>query len=93
MRNGNYETKTKNHANNANRYRRGRCPMTGKIRYRDHKEAVKALHRAKSAANFETGQYGKTDRLERRNYFCQVCSAYHLTSQEKRESFQMNKVA
>ncbi len=52
------------------------CPTTGKVRFFDHKDAVRALHSIKSAV----GQ-GLGTRKERRSYECPFCKGWHLTSQ------------
>ena len=52
------------------------CPTTGKIRFFDHKDAVRALHSIKGEAG-----YGSGKRKERRSYECPFCKGWHLTSQ------------
>ena len=52
------------------------CPTTGKIRFFDHKDAVRALHFIKGEA-----RYGSGKRKERRSYECPFCKGWHLTSQ------------
>ncbi len=51
---------------------RGRCPVTGKIRYRDELAGLIAL------ADCQT-QPGH-GRRERRAYHCEHCRGWHLTS-------------
>jgi len=46
-----------------------------KIRYPDARSARHALRRARIA-----GVTGSTHRLERRTYWCPICSGWHLTS-------------
>lgn len=55
------------------------CP-SGKIRYRDHLEAVRGLHSTQRAKRYSS------QRREVRSYLCQVCSGWHLTSQADRKS-------
>jgi hypothetical protein len=52
------------------------CPTTGKVRFFDHKDAVRALHSIKSAVGQGLGM-----RKERRSYECPFCKGWHLTSQ------------
>ena len=52
------------------------CPTTGKVRFFDHKDAVRALHFIKGEAG-----YGSGKRKERRSYECPFCKGWHLTSQ------------
>ena len=52
------------------------CPTTGKVRFFDHKDAVRALHFIKGEAG-----YGSSKRKERRSYECPFCKGWHLTSQ------------
>ena len=57
----------------------GTCPVSKKVRFRDHDEAIAALHRAARAREFSLGA---TVRQERRTYSCASCRGWHLTSQE-----------
>ena len=52
------------------------CPRTGKRRFHDHAEAIKALKLTKS----------KTERatVPLRVYECPLCKGWHFTSQEFR---------
>lgn len=53
--------------------REGRYPScSGKRRYRDHQEAVRALRRIKARST--------RDRVPARAYACTVCQGYHLTA-------------
>lgn len=54
------------------------CPVSRKIRFRDHAEAVQALHAAQVARVFSSGN---TQRQECRSYACMACQGWHLTSQ------------
>jgi hypothetical protein len=56
----------------------GTCPASGKTRFRDHSEAVGALHTAAVAREFSGGT---TRRQECRCYSCPACHGWHLTSQ------------
>ena len=58
----------------------GKCP-TGKRRLKDHKDAVRTLHKAKGAGRIELENNGSTKRQETRTYFCDRCKGHHLTSQ------------
>jgi hypothetical protein len=60
-----------------------RCPVTGKVRYRDHAEAVTALHRVLSIRRLHNGPV-PCARRERRGYGCHFCKGWHLTSQPMR---------
>lgn len=53
----------------------------GKKRFRDHREAVKALHQAHKARVFAEIDGIPTVRREVRCYQCDVCAGVHLTSQ------------
>jgi hypothetical protein len=55
----------------------GTCPITRKVRFRDHAEAVAALHAAEVARVFSDGH---TNRHECRSYACSACQGWHLTS-------------
>lgn len=48
----------------------------GKTRYRDHDEAVRALHRFKARST--------RDKIPIRAYECSVCNGWHTTSKEQR---------
>lgn len=48
----------------------------GKVRYRDHTEAVRALHRLETRSERET--------IPVRAYECHRCGGWHTTSQEAR---------
>ena len=57
----------------------GRC-ATQKRRFRDHKEAIGALHGAQAYARLETEACGESRRAECRVYECFSCKGWHLTS-------------
>jgi hypothetical protein len=64
---------------------KGRCPYTGKIRYKDDQEAKAALRRTQSAAQIEREMSGYSKREEKRWFDCTKCSGKHLTSQSEVE--------
>ena len=64
----------------------GKCP-TGKVRMKDHKQAVHTLHRAKGAGFIELANNGSTTRQECRTYFCGRCKGHHLTSKREWTTF------
>jgi hypothetical protein len=66
---------------------KGRCP-SGKIRLRDHDEAIKALHRTQSLAIIALEVTGSTSRAEKRTYYCGMCNGFHLTSKPLAAGFQ-----
>jgi hypothetical protein len=55
----------------------GTCLVSGKVRFRDHREAVRALHSAARAREFSCGE---SHRAECRAYACPACRGWHLTS-------------
>ncbi len=57
-----------------------RCSASGKRRFRDHREAVVALHQAANhrARAIEQGEVSR--RREVRSYRCKKCKGWHLTS-------------
>ena len=59
---------------------RGGCP-TGKVRFRDSREAVAALHGAARARHWASLEGSSTKRGEVRHYECHACRGWHLTSQ------------
>ena len=64
----------------------GKCP-TGKNRLKDHKMAVRSLHKAKGAGVIELANNGSTTRQECRTYFCCMCKGHHLTSKREWSTF------
>lgn len=60
-----------------------RCPLGGKVRFRDKREAVVVLHSA-VASRFLMDAAESCRRQERRVYECKACRGWHLTSQELR---------
>ena len=62
---------------------RGTCPTTGKHRFRDHAEAVEALHSAQNARQRAELAGVASRRRERRAYSCAACNGFHLTSQSQ----------
>ena len=66
---------------------KGRC-QSGKIRLRDHDEAIKALHRTQALALVALEVTGSTRRAEKRAYYCGMCNGFHLTSKPLAAGFQ-----
>ena len=64
---------------------KSRCPVTGKIRLRDDKEAKRALRSTQAKGRIEREVQGTSKRSEKRYYFCTSCAAAHLTSQTEVE--------
>jgi hypothetical protein len=64
----------------------GKC-LTGKLRLKDHKDAVRTLHKAKTAGQIEIAMSGATHRQETRTYFCGMCKGHHLTSKREWTTF------
>lgn len=62
----------------------GRCPNSGKVRFRDKREALAAVHAAGTNRRFAEANGFTTARQERRTYLCPSCHGWHLTSQESR---------
>jgi hypothetical protein len=60
------------------------CPSSSKYRFRDHSEAIQALHRAQNARHWAEADGTTTRRSEVRAYRCRDCNGWHLTSQGKR---------
>jgi hypothetical protein len=60
-------------------HERHRCPATGKRRYRDHKEAVRAVQGARRSR-----EEGNHRAMAVRAYRCWTCQGWHLTSQASR---------
>lgn len=59
--------------------KRYQCP-TGKRRFKDHRQAVDVLHKAKTARVFARAAGSDTRRAEVRTYRCGLCKGFHLTS-------------
>lgn len=57
-----------------------KCP-SGKLRYRDHRQAIKALHSVQRSRDAQLRRVGVTRRAECRAYECFACKGWHLTSQ------------
>ena len=58
------------------------CPC-GKRVYRDHREAVDALHQIAVKRDRQTQMGIATRRHEKRDYTCDLCGSLHLTSWEQ----------
>lgn len=63
-----------------------RCAWTAKVRFRDKREAVAALHNAAARRWFARLDHIATRRAETRCYQCEACQGWHLTSQPKHEA-------
>jgi hypothetical protein len=63
---------------------RGTCGGSGKRRFRDHAEAVAALHCAQNSRQWAARDGMITRRREIRSYRCPMCNGWHLTSQPPR---------
>lgn len=62
-------------------FRPNYCPMSGKVRFRDHEEAVEAIKAAATQRQWHAAEGTETRRRECRTYRCEVCKGWHLTSQ------------
>jgi len=60
---------------------KNRCP-SGKLRFRDRREAIDALHRAANIKALAIELTGTSSRREVRCYVCKECAGAHLTSHE-----------
>lgn len=58
------------------------CPMSGKARYRDAREATDALRLLVNKAALADERGGKHSIRVKRKYPCTACRGWHLTSQE-----------
>src|SRR5262245_14268614 len=59
---------------------RTKCPVSGKLRFRDAREAKRAIQNAASSRR-KAGEDGvPCRRRERRCYECDECQGWHLTS-------------
>jgi hypothetical protein len=58
------------------------CPMSGKVRYRDAREATEALHVLLNRAALADELGGQHGIRVKRKYQCNACRGWHLTSQE-----------
>lgn len=56
-----------------------------KVRFRDHEEAIEALHRAVTVRRRCEVDGVATSHLAVRDYYCSGCGGFHLTSQERRQ--------
>jgi hypothetical protein len=61
---------------------KGRCP-SGKVRFRERREAIDALHRIANIRNMATELTGSSERKEVRCYKCVDCAGVHITSLPK----------
>ncbi len=60
--------------------RRTKCPVSGKRRFRDAREAKSAIHNASYGRQKAAEDGVPCHRYERRCYACDECNAWHLTS-------------
>ena len=61
---------------------REHCPGSGKVRYRDAREATEALHSLTNQAAVADQLGGQHSIRVKRKYQCHTCRGWHLTSQE-----------
>ena len=59
---------------------RDHCPMSGKVRYRDAREATDALHALTNQATRADQLGGRHTIRVQRKYQCNACRGWHLTS-------------
>jgi hypothetical protein len=59
----------------------GQCTVSGKVRFRDKREALEALHQAVATRRLREAEGQASRRQECRVYACLSCSGWHLTSQ------------
>ena len=59
--------------------KRQECP-SGKVRFRDHRQAVHALHGAQAARHRAESDKVETTHAAVRTYPCPACKGHHLTS-------------
>lgn len=57
------------------------CEASGKCRFRDHAQAVAALHQAARSRQMAAEFGFQSRRAEVRCYACDACQGWHLTSQ------------
>lgn len=60
--------------------RRSACPQTGKVRYRDPREATNALQYLRNRARIAEETGGEHTIRVSRKYHCVECHGWHLTS-------------
>jgi len=58
---------------------KGRC-SSNKLRYKDRRMAVDALHHSQNIAALAIEMTGETKRKETRIYKCPECAGFHLSS-------------
>lgn len=56
--------------------------FTHKVRYKDHKMAIAALHKLSNLRTADLAEYGQTTFNQVRVYFHDACKGWHLTSQK-----------
>jgi len=62
------------------------CKETGKIRFKDHHDAMLALEDARAKAAWAETHDLPTSRHETRAYKCDLCRGWHLTSRPQRQN-------
>lgn len=62
------------------RRRLDRNCISGKVRFRDHRDAVNALHQIANARSVARDLQLTSNRRECRTYRCTACKGWHLTS-------------
>lgn len=65
---------------------KNRCNKTGKVRYRNEKDATMTLKLLQSY-----NHSGNEARQEKRVYICPKCNGWHLTSSKERNRNEMSK--
>lgn len=53
-----------------------------KRRFKDHKQSIKVLHLSANRRVVDLAEFGETKRNEIRDYFCDRCRGFHVTSKE-----------
>jgi hypothetical protein len=56
--------------------------FTHKVRYKDHKLAIAALHSISNRRSADLSEFGQTSFNQVRVYFHDACKGWHLTSQD-----------
>lgn len=60
------------------------CPASGKVRFRDQREAVRALYVCSNERQRAAERGVESRRRECRTYYCDDCRGWHTTRQENR---------
>jgi hypothetical protein len=72
------------HKSTHGHHRFPRCPVTGKGRFREHKDATLALRRAFHIRAGQRSRGEQVTRLECAAYRCEHCRGWHLSTQSLR---------